>query len=268
MSSLRWQRLWEGSSAMKLEMKFTDRDRKLITFLVLFLLIVGVGYFVLLPLYTSVEQLKAKKEELEQQVMQTEMNLARLPKLIAENEQLEDSLKIELSDFYPYMESQKLDEMITGLTLDQGLGAKNLSIAISDTPYVITPYFLSDAAIEAAEAVSEEAQMSEAEEAVYSESTAEAAEGEAVEEGTATDGAEQILYVAKLSVDVTGEHKRLQDYIDLLSSDTAYPAIQIDSYSWSRDSMAGEDAYGALIFNTSEQLHLELSVYMQAKQEV
>ena len=120
---------------MKLEMKFTERDKKLIVFLSLFLLIVGIGYFVVRPLYEKVGQLQAQADELEMQVEQTQNYLVRLPQLRKVNEELQGQKQDELQIFYPYMESQELDRMITGLTLHESLGAKNLTITIPDEPY-------------------------------------------------------------------------------------------------------------------------------------
>ena len=127
---------------MELEMKFTERDKKLIVFLSLFLLIVGLGYFVVKPLYEKVQELSAQADDLEMQVQQTQSYLARLPQLRKTNEELLDNKRDELQIFYEYMPSQELDKMITELTLHQSLGAKNLTITIPDAPYAIAPYFL------------------------------------------------------------------------------------------------------------------------------
>lgn len=102
---------------MELEMKFTERDKKLIVFLSLFLLIVGLGYFVVKPLYEKVQELSAQADDLEMQVQQTQSYLARLPQLRKTNEELLDNKRDELQIFYEYMPSQELDKMITELTL-------------------------------------------------------------------------------------------------------------------------------------------------------
>ena len=250
---------------MKLEMKFTERDKKLIVFLSLFLLIVGIGYFVVRPLYEKVGQLQAQADELELQVEQTQNYLVRLPQLRKVNEELQGQKRDELQIFYPYMESQELDKMITGLTLHESLGAKNLTITIPDEPYVITPFFLS------VPQPDEEGQLSESEQA-YEAETSGAAAGQTDEAQTpdaqaGTDGSEQVLYVATLAVDATGTHEQLQAYIDLLSDDGEYPAIQVNSYTWNRENTVGTDELGAFMMQSGEALHIELSVYMQGKEE-
>lgn len=257
---------------MKLEMKFTERDKKLIVFLSLFLLIVGVGYFVVRPLYLKVDELQMQADDLEMQVAQTQSYLARLPQLRKVNEELKNDKQQELQDFYPYMESQELDKMITGLTLHESLGAKNLTITIPDAPYEITPYFLSVPQEEEGE------QLSDSEQA-YKDETSDTPAEDAQTEDTQTDGTQitdtqvqdageaQILYVAKLSIDVTGSHDQLQSYIDLLSDDTRYPAIQVDSYTWNNENSVSTDELGAFMLQSGEALHVELSVYMQGKEE-
>lgn len=250
---------------MKLEMKFTERDKKLIVFLSLFLLIVGIGYFVVRPLYEKVGQLQAQADELELQVEQTQNYLVRLPQLRKVNEELQGQKRDELQIFYPYMESQELDKMITGLTLHESLGAKNLTITIPDEPYVITPYFLS------VPQPDEEGQPSESEQAYEAETSGDAAgqtdEAQTPDAQAGTDGSEQVLYVATLAVDATGTHEQLQAYIDLLSDDGEYPAIQVNSYTWNRENTVGTDELGAFMMQSGEALHIELSVYMQGKEE-
>lgn len=248
---------------MKLEMKFTERDKKLIVFLALFLLIVGIGYFVVRPLYERVGQLQAQADELELQVEQTQNYLVRLPQLRKVNEELQGRRQDELQIFYPYMESQELDKMITGLTLHESLGAKNLTITIPDEPYVITPYFLS------VPQPDEEEQLSESEQAYEDEKAdnTQTDEAQTPDAQPGTDGAEQVLYVATLAVDATGTHEQLQAYIDLLSDDGEYPAIQVNSYTWNRENTVGTDELGAFMMQSGEALHIELSVYMQGKEE-
>lgn len=250
---------------MKLEMKFTERDKKLIVFLSLFLLIVGIGYFVVRPLYEKVGQLQAQADELELQVEQTQNYLVRLPQLRKVNEELQGRRRDELQIFYPYMESQELDKMITGLTLHESLGAKNLTITIPDEPYVITPYFLS------VPQPDEEGQLSESEQAYEAETSGDAAgqtdEAQTPDAQAGADGSEQVLYVATLAVDATGTHEQLQAYIDLLSDDGKYPAIQVNSYTWNRENTVGTDELGAFMMQSGEALHIELSVYMQGKEE-
>ena len=258
MSYLHCQHLWEGSNGMKLEMKFTERDKKLIVFLALFLLIVGVGYFVVRPLYTRVEELKTQAEDLQWQVEQTKSYLARLPQLRKMNEELQNDKQQELQIFYPHMESQELDKMITGLTLQASLGAKSLTIAIPDEPYAITPYFLS------VPQPDEEEQLSESEQA-YEDEKADNTQPEDAQ--AEDDGTEQVLYAALLSVDATGSHEQLQKYIDLLSDDEKYPAIQVDSYTWDNENRVDTDELGALRMQPGEVLHIELSIYMQGKEE-
>ena len=246
-------------------MKFTERDKKLIVFLSLFLLIVGIGYFVVRPLYEKVGQLQAQADELELQVEQTQNYLVRLPQLRRVNEELQGQKRDELQIFYPYMESQELDKMITGLTLHESLGAKNLTITIPDEPYVITPYFLS------VPQPDEEGQLSESEQAYEAETSGDAAgqtdEAQTPDAQAGTDGSEQVLYVATLAVDATGTHEQLQAYIDLLSDDGKYPAIQVNSYTWNRENTVGTDELGAFMMQSGEALHIELSVYMQGKEE-
>lgn len=263
---------------MKLEMKFTERDKKLIIFLSLFLLIVGLGYFVVRPLYLRVDELQTQADDLEMQARQTQSYLARLPQLRKVNEELKNDKQQALQDFYPYMESQELDKMITGLTLHESLGAKNLTITLPDVPYEITPYFLS---------VPQEGengeQLSDSEQAYKDETSDTSAEDVQTEdtqtEDTQTDGTQitdtqvqdageaQILYVAKLSIDVTGSHDQLQSYIDLLSDDTRYPAIQVDSYTWNNENTVSTDELGAFMLRSGDALHVELSVYMQGQEQ-
>lgn len=140
------------------------------------------------------------------------------------------------------------------------MGAKNLTITIPDAPYAIAPYFLYLPPTE-----EDGEQLTEAE-AAYEAEKADNSQPQETE-STETDPAAMILYVANLSIDVTGSHEKLQDYIDLLSDDEQYPALQVNSYSWSTDNRVSTDELGDLDLRSEDMLHMELSVYMQGKEE-
>lgn len=242
---------------MELELKFTERDKKLIIFLSLFLLIVGVGYFVIRPFYNKVQELRTQADELEWQVEETQRHLSTLAAVRKQNEDLRAQKEEDLKTYYENMESQDLDKMITELTLSNHLTVKNLTIAISDSTYTVTPYYL-----DRADGDTEDSTAADSAQAVYDAETNGETDSQIVPEDTSA----QILQTATLSLDISGKHKAMQEYIDLLSDDSKYPAIQITSYSWQTDNGATTNEMGDLVLESNEMLHLELAVYMQTNE--
>jgi hypothetical protein len=217
---------------MQLEMgAMTEHDKKLLSWMVFVVLLVVLGGFVLLPLAKSnlaleerLSAAQAEKEACEQKIAlagtEQELNDTLLKKRAAAQK-----------DFYPWMESQEIDKMLTTLAVSRGLSALDLSIAMPTDMTKIAPYRYSDAAS--------------------------AAGGQTEAQDTASE-----VYAAAVTLTVSGDEAELQRLIDDLYAD--YPAIRIVAYAWSASNVVtGSPANAAQKGQGgSLTLSIDMEIYM------
>ena len=127
---------------MKTEM--TDRDKKLLVFLALFVIVVGIGYWGIYPMVKDILHYNTKITE-EQNLKETnELKIAGLPLLEKENESMEEEIRKAKEDYYPMMTSDEIDKLFTGMALDYNLYAYKMDIRMEEEEAVIEPYVYSE----------------------------------------------------------------------------------------------------------------------------
>lgn len=215
---------------MKLETNITERDKKLLVLLGIFLVIVAVLVFVLLP---GMERNAALQQEItlaEQTKQEMEMKLERMPNVQQSlEEQQAEWAEIE-QNLYPNMGSEGIDRIVTGDVLDCGLAMQNLSIVLNPSPVTLEPF------------VKPEEEES---------STAEAASEEESANGISS---------ATVTLTVEGSAAQVQKFVDRIS--TEYKSVRVASMNY--DVRANLNGQGD---NQGEKtlLDLELIFYMYEK---
>lgn len=211
--------------------QMTQRDKKLLYIVVLIAVVFLVAYFVLIPLNKKNIQLEEELDSLRTSKAETEMRIASLPSLRKNLEQTSERYD-ELSDgFYPMMESQEIDRVMTSLALDFGLFTERLAISIPSGYSSVEPYVNS--------ALAEEWKHSEP-----------------------LDG----FYSVNLSFDLIGSPERLQSFLDYLGQQKT---IRVVSAAWLyREADASRDYVINMGVDTASTLNLELDFYMYEKYEV
>ncbi len=123
-----------------MQMTMTERDKKLIVMLSIVVIVVAIGWWGIRPALKAVSDAKADIEE-EQELKETnDMKVARIPFLqeqIESNHAKLDELK---TGFFPMMNSDQIDKKFTGIVLERGLFAFDLSIGIDRAPLAMSPY--------------------------------------------------------------------------------------------------------------------------------
>lgn len=123
-----------------MQMTMTERDKKLIVMLSIVVIVVAIGWWGIRPALKAVSDAKADIEE-EQELKETnDMKVARIPFLqeqIESNHAKIDELK---TGFFPMMNSDQIDKKFTGIVLERGLFAFDLSISIDSNPLAMNPY--------------------------------------------------------------------------------------------------------------------------------
>lgn len=183
----------------------TEKDRRLLIFLAVFLLIAGFGWFLIRPAINAIGDLNTSIAYAETTKKQNEYSISRIPEL---QQQLSDAaaqLKTDSSDFYGQMESQKIDSLLTLEALSSGFQQSDLrELTISSpTDYaVILPYLST--------------------------------------EDTASAAPFSGIYAADVSFKLHGSRAALEAFLDKVTDD--FGSIQVTGFTWEDDRTESDTA--------------------------
>lgn len=123
---------------MKLE--FTERDRKLLKVLLLFLTAALYFRAGILPLHRASRDLKAQRESVEAQAEETQKKLAGLAQMISVYGENQEILRTLQETVYPMLESHEIDRILTSLAGRWHLSIRKLEIQMPEDAAVIPAY--------------------------------------------------------------------------------------------------------------------------------
>lgn len=221
---------------MKLEMKMTERDKKLLLFLALFVIIVGMGYWGIKPQIQKIIKINNKIEKEEQRSFIDDMKLVELPMIESENEELEKDILNARGHFYKMMTSNEVDKYMTNMVLSYNLNSYDLSIIMpTDEGSPLAAYKYSSKFQQDQELAYEMELEETIEEDTDKNGLTEDEALEMLEEDTATaseaDFSQTGIHVVNVFMSVGGSEEDLQRFIDDLSNTDE--KLWLKSYSWS-----------------------------------
>ena len=123
---------------MKFEM--TERDKKLLIFLSVFVIVVCVGYWGVYPIIKDINSIKGKIQTEKDLKEMNEMKVTQLPMIEAENDAMSEKIEKARAGYYGMMTSNEIDKHFTNLVLTSGLYSYDLNIDISSKPTSLEPY--------------------------------------------------------------------------------------------------------------------------------
>ena len=130
---------------MKIEL--TERDKKLLTFMGVFVIVVVIGYYFIIP---QLKKASEYKDEIEEQEILQDVNQQKVMALSdveLNNSELEKLIDNAKDNYFPVMDSDEVDNLVTNTVIDQyGLKAYDLSIG-EKTPAGLQPYIYSEKAL-------------------------------------------------------------------------------------------------------------------------
>ena len=194
--------------------QLTERDKKLLVLLAYFLIIVGIGWFVLKPLGDRISALDGEIEEAKFTQMELDQKLTLLDSTKQQLAEYDTKLAEEEKNFYPPMTSEEVDRMLTTIILSHSLAARDMIItenagvdtaADSDTAGMtqMTPYSVSQR---------------------YAENGGQA---------DTLSG----LTITEVQILASGSRENLQSLLDSLFND--YPGIRVTAFGWSSEEADG-----------------------------
>lgn len=202
---------------MKTEL--TQRDKKLLVFLGIFVIVVCIGYWGIKPAiqkivkYSEDIEIEQNKKDLD------DMKVASLPMMESENKYYEEEILNSRSNFYPMMTSDEIDKMFTGMVLEYNLNAYDMNIDMPTEECHLDAYKYSEKAN-----VDEEIDDFETyDEMGYYDDDSD-------EEIVFEEEPETGIYMAKVKLRIGGEKAALQKFVDDLSG--ADKKHMVSDYQW------------------------------------
>lgn len=126
---------------MKIEL--TERDKKLLTFMGVFVIVVLIGYYLIIPQLKKASEYKDEIEEQEALQSVYEQKVMALGEVEANNAELEKLIEGAKDNYYPMMDSDEIDNLVTNTVINK-YGLKSYDLAIGErTLAELKPYIYS-----------------------------------------------------------------------------------------------------------------------------
>ncbi|MBQ6231611.1 MAG: hypothetical protein IJJ74_10920 [Eubacterium sp.] len=224
---------------MKTQM--TERDKKLLVGMFIFVIIVAIGYWGIIPQIKAYNKLGTKidKEEVTKNI--NEQKVSNLIFVESMCEEYEETMADNKAKFYDMMTEAEIDFLLTTKAVSRNLEAYSLSIEIPSSPSDRKAYIYSQLYQDQLEWDSQRELLymgtDEDEEDLLGtgddkSSNKETTEDETVDIWGNTDmvGENTDIYVAKVSISLGGDEAQLKAYLDdIMASEKK---ILITSFSW------------------------------------
>lgn len=221
---------------MKLEIAMTERDKKLLVFLGIFVVVVCFGYWGIRPSIQKIQEMDKQITKYKSQREKMDLKIAELPMLEMENEELEEDIVKARENYFPMMTSDEVDRYFTDMALSYHLYSCDLSIEMPSTYCELLPYQYSEKALNGpVEEVIETDPVTEIME--EEESSADAEDEEEEDENPAMFEETEVshgVYGVKVEMRLTGEPADLANLVNTLSHSEERLRVMRYSYSTKR----------------------------------
>jgi Tfp pilus assembly protein PilO len=128
-----------GNSKMKLEV--TEQDKRLLSVLLALLVAAACIFLGIKPLHKANMEMEAKLESVKSEVEEKQRKIAGLAQIKSVNEELHQKLQTARESFYPKMESQEIDRILTGMAMECGLSIKRMEIRMPAETFRLPAYY-------------------------------------------------------------------------------------------------------------------------------
>ncbi|MBQ8923957.1 MAG: hypothetical protein IJ053_04095 [Lachnospiraceae bacterium] len=244
---------------MKVEM--TERDKKLLVFLSIFVIVVCIGYWGIYPVVKDIGEINTKIQEEEDLKDLNEFKVSQLPLIEGETADMEEKIAEVKETYYDIMDSSEVDKYFTNMVLDFGLYSYDLSISMPNDTTDLEPYQYSRKALGMpdeeyyGEDTSSEDLLSLDDDEEDSEDLFED------EDNYSTTG----IYTVGITMKLGGTETDLIEFIDYLSG--IDKKLRVVNYSWSEERSIqygsdSEDELGDFEIVTNKTLTISLEIYM------
>lgn len=210
-------------------LKVTERDKKILLVLAVFLIVLGLIAGVLIPLMENTQKLGEEIAEAEVEKQEKEMKVAALPGMRSRMEKAEEELSAMQERYYPVMKSVEIDRMMTNTAVNCGIQVLDMDIKMPDFTSYTTLLNYGDIVY-----------------GVEQENS----------ENTPFDG----MYTASLTMNMTGSRENLQSMLDVTVSQE--PRQRVTDFSWQKNQKEGSSEY-TLSMSVDIYMYQDVEMYVQ-----
>ena len=278
-------------SSMKTNL--TEKDKRLLLIMFIFVVVVGIGYWGILP---QIKKYRSMESEIEDQEVLKSVNEQKVANVIfveSQCEEYEAAMAENKEKFYDMMNEAQIDRMLTTMAIKNGLEAFSFSINIPDTPtdrkaYIYSDLYQQQLQYEEAQKLALEADIDREDEDLLGtadgkdkkeskdkkdkDSDDKANEQEMVDlfGDTETIGTNTDIYAAKVTFSLGGKEQDLHNFLNQIIN--SEKKILITSYSWGEYQTTkevvnptveeGEEGRITQEVVTSKSLTISMEIYM------
>ena len=210
-------------------LKVTERDKKILLVLAVFLIVLGLIAGVLMPLMENTQKLGEEIAEAEVEKQEKEMKVAALPGMRSRMEKAEEELSAMQERYYPVMKSVEIDRMMTNTAVNCGIQVLDMDIKMPDFTSYTTLLNYGDIVY-----------------GVEQENS----------ENTPFDG----MYTASLTMNMSGSRENLQSMLDVTVSQE--PRQRVTDFSWQKNQKEGSSEY-TLSMSVDIYMYQDVEMYVQ-----
>lgn len=241
-----------------MQLQMTERDKRLIVLLAVFIILVAGGYWGIYPAVTGIIATNEKIAEARELQVQNDFKIAQLPLISIDNERKKEELKSLKEEYFPMMTSAQVDRYFTELVLSYGLNSYDLEIQMPEGEAAVEPYQYSQKARGGGASGEMEMQMNEVEQVMAE------AEGEDPSDPSAAfiDVSEVStgIHEVAVSMRVGGDEKKIQKLIDDLS--VTDQKLHLRSFSWGKEDAMDFGLPGTFEMKEEKNLTMNINLYM------
>jgi cell division protein FtsB len=220
---------------MKLEMKITEKDKKLLLFLSIFVIVICFGYWGIYPLWTNIRQVNAQIQEDRETLADNQWKAVQVEGLREERTRMLAEIESMKENYYDMMTSDQVDRYMTTMALEHNLQAKDLDIVMPEESSRLEPYQYS-------------------------------AKGRSDSTNTGSTTADTGIYAVTVTMKLTGARADLEKLMDDLAGIDQKLLVKNYSYSTSEGLLVNAD--GSYDMTETWVLDTTLELYMCEHEEV
>ena len=268
----------------------TEKDKRLLLIMFIFVVVVGIGYWGILPQIKAYRELESEIEDQEVLKSINEQKVANVIFVESQCDEYEAAMAEDKEKFYDMMTEAQIDRMLTTMAIKNGLEAFSFSINIPDTPtdrkaYIYSDLYQQQLQYEEAQKLAFESELEKEDEDLLDTSDSKDKKDKKDKDSddkkkepemvdifgdTDTIGTNTDIYAARVTFSLGGDEKDLHNFLNqIINSDKK---ILITSYSWGEYQTTkdvvnptveeGEEGRITQEVVTSKSLTISMEIYM------
>ena len=268
----------------------TEKDKRLLLIMFIFVVVVGIGYWGILPQIKAYRELESEIEDQEVLKSINEQKVANVIFVESQCDEYEAAMAEDKEKFYDMMTEAQIDRMLTTMAIKNGLEAFSFSINIPDSPterkaYIYSDLYQQQLQYEEAQKLAFESELEKEDEDLLDTSDSKDKKDKKDKDSddkkkepemvdlfgdTETIGTNTDIYAAKVTFSLGGKEQDLHNFLNQIIN--SEKKILITSYSWGEYQTTkevvnptveeGEEGRITQEVVTSKSLTISMEIYM------